>query len=165
MLHFSHVKTHFKYEITSTNFVYVWNSDNHPSCDFTTNGGRQPAAGENIRLTNEVLYARAREFKPIMTWKEGHTEIIPDNNPPEDDGQATYTAETTYTLPRKSKVQVECHTSFDVQNTHVVEDATNNPSYKYVQTLSIDVKGQYQTNSASLLTCHACQYMWIYTVS
>ena len=121
--------------------------DNHPSCFYTTTDGRDPAAGEDIDLHYWVIYAQAVEFKPVMFWTVDGEVIQPTNDPPVDgDGQHNYSSSYTYTLPKKSDVQMQCHTTFEVQNTD--KDtfvAINNPTYEDIHIVdTINVKGEYQ---------------------
>ena len=126
-------------------FLY-WNLDDHPSCGYTTTDERDPAAGEDIHLNYWVVYTKAEEFKLVMYWTVDGVDIQPANEP--DDtatGQYNYSSTTTYTLPKKSTVQVECHTEFEVKNTEDPRLATNNPMYKKDDNpVVIDVKGEYE---------------------
>ena len=82
-----------------------------------------------------------------MFWTIDGEVIQPTNDPPVNgDGQHNYSSSYTYTLQKKSNVQMQCHTIFEVQNTDKDNDvATNNPTYKDVLIVdTINVKCEYQ---------------------
>ena len=87
---------------------------------YTTTVGHDPAAGHDLHLHYWVVYAEAVDFTPVMFWTiDGEVIITPTNAPPVDgDGQHNYSPSSyTYTLQKKSNVQMQCHTTFEVQNT------------------------------------------------
>ena len=135
-----------KYLLLSTvSMFHALYLDNHPACFYTTTVGRDPAAGEDIHLHFWVVYAQAAEFRPVMFWTIDGEVIQPTNDPPVDgDGQHNYSSSYTYTLPKKSNVQMQCHTTFEVQNTDT-EVATNNPTYEDIHIEdTINVKGDFK---------------------
>ena len=122
------------------------NLDNHLSCFYTTTDGHDPVAGDDLHLHYCVVYAQAVDFKPVMFWTVDDEVIQPTNDPPVDgDGEHNYSSSYTYTLPKKSNVQIQCHTTFEVQNTD--KDSyvsTNHPTYEYIYIVYNDVKGEYK---------------------
>ena len=94
-----------------------------------------------------MVYAQAVDFTPVMFWTIDGEVITPTNAPPVDgDGQHNYSPSSyTYTLQKKSNVQMQCHTTFEVQNSDKDDYvAINNPTYEDIHIVYNDVKGEYK---------------------